>query len=113
MQTIKVADSDDVALTVRKSWWGPVVTDVMRSNHDGSYPYHGRDMLALNWTGIDEQIEDTTLETFHKLGSVTSWAEFREATAKFVGPSQNFVFASNDDTNGRIGYVLAGWGTPT
>lgn len=108
-QVIKVSGGDDVPLTVRRSWWGPVVTDVLRDDHHSDY--RGTDLLALNWTGIDEQIEDTTVETYHQLGSVTSWAEFRAATARFVGPSQNFVYASNENEYGQIGYVLAGWGT--
>ena len=64
--------------------------------------------LALNWTGVDPYLPDTTMNALHDLGKVTDFPSFKTAVGKLVGPSLNFVFASNLGDKGTIGYVMSG-----
>jgi hypothetical protein len=109
-ETIKVAGAADEKLNVRTSWWGPVVTDALDKQH-----YNQKEALALNFTAIDKNLPDTTLNAVRKLGSVSTWPAFKIALAEFVGPSQNFVFANKNGISGNppaptgeIGYALVG-----
>jgi penicillin amidase len=99
-ETIKVKGQRSVELSVRTSVFGPVVTDVVDKSEYRGPP------LALRWSAIDSELQDTTLNAFRLLGNASDWTGFRAALAHVVAPSQNFLFA--DGTTGDIGYALSG-----
>lgn len=94
-ETIRVRGGDDVALTVRESEHGPIISDLGAEELG--------DPVALRWTALDPG--DTTLDAFIGVSSARSWEEFREALRSYVAPSQNFVYA---DVDGTIGYIAPG-----
>jgi penicillin amidase len=109
VETVKVKGRADVVLAVRSTVFGPVVTDALDTDELGglrSYPFHGRDPLALHWVSIDPGVNDTTLGAFYKLGSANNWTDFRAGLSLLVAPSQNFVFA--DATTNAVGYQMPG-----
>jgi penicillin amidase len=95
-ETIKVAGGPDVALDVRSTGHGVVLSDVDDRLKDGP-------VLAMRWTttaGVD-----LALETFFKIDQASSFDEFHAAFDGYGSPSQNFIYA---DVDGNIGYVLPG-----
>ena len=96
-ETIRVRGGPDVALAVRESVHGPIVTDVF-----GGAATLGK-AVALRWTGLDDG--DRTAEAFFALGRVRDWKGFLAAVALLKVPPQNFVYA---DVDGHVGFVTAG-----
>ena len=90
-----VVDGEEEPLrwAARATRHGPLISDVS----DVGLP------LALQWTAL--QPGDTTLDAFMGVNYAADWEDFTEAMAKFVTPSQNFVYA---DVQGNIGYVVPG-----
>ncbi len=95
-ETIKVRGGADVEIDVRSTRHGPVLSDVDKRLGDGP-------VLALRWTTTAEV--DLALETFFKIDTATSFADFHAAFDGYGSPSQNFIYA---DVDGHIGYVLPG-----
>ncbi len=95
-EVIKVAGGSDLALDVRTTRDGPIVTDV-------DSRLKGAPLLALRWTGIDAV--DGTFEAIFHLNTASNFDDFHAAFKTYGAPSQNFVYA---DTAGHIGYVLPG-----
>jgi penicillin G amidase len=93
-EVIKVRGGDDVALRVRLSRHGPLLSDVV-----ANAPF----ALALRWTGHDSL--DQSGAALLKLNLATSWDEFNAALNLNHGPVLNFVYA---DVDGNIGYVGPG-----
>ena len=123
-EIIKVAGGDDVALTVRETGHGPIVSgltgDFTAIANDprsetpegqilpvgpdgmrGTMPYTEA-ALSLRWTALDA---GTTPEAIFKLNTATNFTEFREAASKFDVPGQNLIYA---DPEGNIGYQSPG-----
>jgi penicillin amidase len=96
-ETIRVRGGEDVALEVRSSVHGPIVSDVL----DGAETL-GR-AVALRWAGLDGV--DRTAEALEKVNRATGWPDFLEALRLFHAPPQNFLYA---DVDGHIGYTAAG-----
>ena len=96
-ETIRVRGGPDVALAVRESIHGPIVTDVF-----GGAAALGK-AVALRWTGLDDG--DRTAEAFFALGRARDWNGFLAAVALLKVPPQNFVYA---DVDGHVGFVTAG-----
>jgi penicillin amidase len=96
-ETISVRGAPDVALLVRGSVHGPIVTDVF-----GGAASLGK-AVALRWTGLDDG--DRTAEAFFALGRARDWNGFLAAAALLKVPPQNLVYA---DVDGHVGYVAAG-----
>lgn len=94
-EVIKVKGGEDVRLTVRESRHGPIVSDV---GAGALGPW-----VALKWTAL--QPGDTTLDAFLGLNYAQNWADFTAALARYVAPSQNFVYA---DVDGNTGYYAPG-----
>jgi penicillin amidase len=97
VETIRVRGAADVALTVRSSLHGPLVTDVLTGADRLGAP------VALRWTGIDP--EDTTAEALLGYGRAGNWEEFLAAARRFRAPAQNVLYA---DVDGHIGYTATG-----
>jgi penicillin amidase len=96
-ETIPVRGGSDVALEIRSSVHGPIVTDVL-----GGAAALGRP-VALRWTGLDPG--DTTAEAFLGMNAATNWKEFLAAARHLRAPAQNLVYA---DVDGHIGYATTG-----
>ncbi len=95
-ETIRVRGAPSVALIVRGSVHGPIVTDVFGAASLGR-------AVALRWTGLDDG--DRTAEAFFALGRARDWDGFLAAAALLKVPPQNLVYA---DVDGHVGYVAAG-----
>jgi penicillin G amidase len=111
-EVIKVAGGDDVALTVRETEHGPLVSDasdelttvgqVAPNGAVGSPPRGDGYAVALRWTALTP---GRTMDAVSGLNTAQTWDEFRAAARLFEVPAQNLIFASVD---GTIGYQTPG-----
>ncbi|MGE5276009.1 MAG: penicillin acylase family protein [Acidobacteriota bacterium] len=97
VERIRVRGAADVALEVRSSVHGPIVTDLYAGAKALRAP------VALRWTGLDPG--DTTAEAFLGLDRASGWADFLAASSRLRAPAQNVVYA---DVDGHIGYTATG-----
>jgi penicillin G amidase len=96
-EVIKVAGGDPVAIDVRSTGHGPIVSDVSdRLKATGA-------LYSLRWTATAEP--DTILDAFFAIDKAANWSQFRAALSKYGSPSQNFVYA---DVDGHIGLQIPG-----
>ena len=94
-ELINVRGAAPVAITVRSTRHGPVLSDVLpEGSVESGY------VLALQTSFLDA--EDRTAETLWNINRAGDWAGFRGALADFVGPQQNIVYA---DVDGTIGFI--------
>jgi penicillin amidase len=94
-ELINVHGAASVAMTVRSTRHGPVLSDVLpEGSVESGY------VLALQTSFLDA--EDRTAETLWNIDRAHDWAGFRDALADFVGPQQNIVYA---DVDGTIGFI--------
>lgn len=99
-ETIRVRGGEDIALTVRATRHGPVVSDIGMAP-DGMA---GRDqVVALAWPGL--RTDDLTAEAIYRMNRAGDAAAFRAALRDFHSPQQNILYA---DREGSIGFVAAG-----
>jgi penicillin G amidase len=110
-ETIKVAGGSDVAVTVRSTADGPLVSDASTelatvgrtAPADGAAPPRGDGYaVALHWTALTP---GRTMDALTDLDVASSWEDFRHAASEFEVPAQNMLFASVD---GEIGYQTPG-----
>ncbi len=102
-EVIKVKGAADVAVRVRSTRHGPVISDAgVAAGLTGpaDKPAYA---LAMRWTALDA--DSTTLDAGLALARVRSVDEFVAASARYVAPMQNMVVADGD---GHIGLVAAG-----
>jgi penicillin amidase len=105
-EVIKVKGQPDVALTVRASRHGPLLSDAALAGVAGT-ALGGRDKpgyaIALRWTGLDDDVDimAATLQ-MNRAGSV---AEFAAATQSWQSPMQNMAVA---DAAGHIALLSPG-----
>jgi penicillin amidase len=92
-ETITVRNEEPVALRVRITRHGPLISDL----------FDERTPLALRWTGHDAG--DRTSEAFLRINLAQSWRAFVEAFDGYQLPMLNFVYA---DVDGNIAYVGPG-----
>lgn len=97
-ETIKVKGEAAVALAVRETAHGPVVSDLIAK--DLAAPGQ---VVALRATALER--DDLTAQAFHKVNRAIDWRGFTSALKDFHSPVQNFAFA---DTGGTIGFATAG-----
>jgi penicillin amidase len=105
-ETIQVAGSSPVALKVRYTRHGPIISDSYKDLTD----FSGKTRIgvptnyatALRWTALDVS---TIFPAIWRMNLAQNWNEFRDAAARFDVPSQNIVYA---DADGNIGYQLPG-----
>ncbi|MEO8260432.1 MAG: penicillin acylase family protein [Acidobacteriota bacterium] len=105
-ETIIVKGGPPVAIEVRISRHGPLVSDAINANNAATAA--GRTLpalepLAFRWTALDPG--DSTTAASMRMSEARNWEEFTAALSDFVVPSQNFVYA---DTAGHIGYYAPG-----
>ncbi len=116
-ETIAVAGGKPVALTVRATRHGPVVSDtysplkVQGDPQDKELiPFKERAgielpeqyVIALKWTALSPSTPFRAVWGFDK---AQSWEDFRTAARQFHVPAQNLVYA---DVDGNIGYQMPG-----
>ncbi len=105
-ETIQVAGSDPVELTVRYTRHGPIIWD----NPDDQKTIQekwGVDLpanfaISMRWTALEPV---NTIKAVLGIDMAQNWDEFRQAAMDFNVPSQNMVFA---DIDGNIAYQTPG-----
>jgi penicillin amidase len=100
-ETIRVADGEDVEITVRSTGHGPLLSDVDEEMSEVAVRA-GAPAIALCWTALDPRGTANALFALNRAGS---WEEFRAAARQFAVPPQNMVYA---DVDGHIGYQAPG-----
>jgi penicillin amidase len=105
-ETIKVAGSSPIDLTVRYTRHGPIIWDNI-NDHKSIQEKWGVDLptnfaISLRWTALEPV---NVINAFLGLDSAQNWEEFRQAASSFAVPSQNMVYA---DVDGNIGYQTPG-----
>lgn len=100
-EIIKVRGKADVALTVRATRHGPVVTDVLPAAADSIDS--SRYQVALRWTALDD--DNASFLAIEGLARANSVDEARQALKFNVAPAQNVALA---DVDGGTGFIAAG-----
>lgn len=90
-ETIHVKGNPDVALDVKITRHGPIITELVGGE---TRP------LALRWT-----LYDGLHMPFFDVDSAQNWQDFRRAFSQLDAPGQNVVYA---DVDGNIGYQATG-----
>lgn len=91
-------------VTLRRTAWGPIVSDAARLGADPARP------LALKWVGHAASDELTALLGVQR---ARGWADFVAAMDGFALPAQNMLFAAAEDApasgarHGRVGQIMA------
>jgi penicillin amidase len=98
-EVIEVKDAAPLALTVRATRHGPVLSDLLPD--DGMFePGH---VVALAWTAL--AADDRTAQALLELNGARDWASFAAAAEDVAAPMQNILYA---DTGGHIGLIAPG-----
>jgi penicillin amidase len=99
-ETIAVKNDEPVAIAIRESRHGPILSDVMPRL---KFITSSNNAVALAATVFNPN--DTTVEGLYRLNQSDSLAAFREAATYIGAPLQN-LFAA--DSDGNIGFIAAG-----
>ncbi|MDX1540710.1 MAG: penicillin acylase family protein, partial [Geminicoccaceae bacterium] len=99
-EVIEVRGGEPVALRVRSTRHGPVISDLGGSEAD---LLRQDEVAALAWPALDP--DDTTLEGLFGVMQAVDWDGFEGALSKVVAPQQNVFYA---DRRGRIGLYVPG-----
>jgi penicillin amidase len=99
-ETIHVKGGADVALHVRSTRHGPVMSDV---SHDFASIAGPNQVVALAFTGLGDK--DTTIEASFGIETARNWDEFVAALRLMQAPMQNIGYA---DVDGDIGMIAPG-----
>jgi len=99
-EIIKVKGGADVALHIRSTRHGPVMSDISKEFAAVAGP---NQVVALGFTGLGDK--DTTMQGVMALDSARNWDEFLAALRLAQTPMQNIGYA---DVNGDIGMVAPG-----
>jgi penicillin G amidase len=96
-EEIRVRGAAPVAITVRATRHGPVISDL-----GGGYaqPAAAGTVLALQATWLAD--DDRSPNALWRMNRASNWQEFRDALKDFVAPQQNMVYA---DVDGHIGFI--------
>ena len=110
-ETIDVAGSTPVTITVRSTDAGPLLSDVIDSVRTagrrapvprGSPLREGGYAVALRWTASSPGHD---MDALFAVDSAIDFATFRSGVQRLDAPGQNFVYA---DIDGHIGYQASG-----
>jgi penicillin G amidase len=105
-ETIGVKGASAIALDVRITRHGPLISDAINANNAESarVPRPAPlEPIAFRWTALDPA--DTTIVSVLRVNDAHNWNDFTSALRTFVVPPQNFVYA---DVDGHIGYYAPG-----
>ena len=104
-ETIQVSGGSPVALTLRSTRHGPIVSDVYLPEKFGEragIKVPAQYAVALRWTALEPNHIFEAVWAFDK---ARNWEEFRQAARSFTVPAQNLIYA---DVDGNIGYQMPG-----
>ncbi|MDA1329906.1 MAG: penicillin acylase family protein [Chloroflexi bacterium] len=105
-EQIRVAGKENVALPVRVTQFGPIISDSYGPLEEfgelAGIQVPENYAVALRWTALEPS---NILGAVLDFNFAQNWDEFREATRGFVVPSQNLIYA---DVDGNIGYQMPG-----
>ncbi|OGO64867.1 MAG: peptidase S45 [Chloroflexi bacterium RBG_19FT_COMBO_50_10] len=105
-ETIQVAGSDPVELTVRYTRHGPVIWDNPDENiivqEKWGVELPANYAISVRWTALEPV---NIVKAVLGFDSAQNWNEYRQAAMDFTVPSQNMVFA---DIDGNIAYQTPG-----
>ncbi len=116
-ETIQVGGGEPVAITVRLTRHGPVISDTYGALKDQVDPEDPQALpfrekagvelpenyvIALSWTALTPS---TPFEAIWGFDKAQNWEEFRAAARNFHVPAQNLLYA---DVDGNIGYQTPG-----
>jgi penicillin amidase len=105
-ETINVAGSSPVELTVRYTRHGPIIydnpTDHQNIQENWSVDLPANFAISMRWTALEPV---NIFKAVFSYDIAQNWGEFRQAAAYFSVPAQNMVFA---DIDGNIGYQTPG-----
>ena len=99
-ETIAVKNAPAVAITIRRSPHGPIISDVLEEEAELIPPDTA---LSLSWPLYDP--ENRTAEAFYRLGRAKTAEAFLQALSLVHAPQQNIAFAT---VGGDIGFIAAG-----
>jgi len=99
-ERIRVKGGATIAMTVRETRNGPVISEV--SATAGRLSGSGR-VVALATPALSP--DDRTVEALFAINRARNWDQFRAAARNFHAPHQNLFFAATD---GDIGFISAG-----
>lgn len=99
LDTIKVKDSTNVILPIRKTHRGPIVSDIHNYNNMFPNKQQSNATISMRWSALEFGKE---MQAFYKINNAKNWKEFNAGVYDFAAPGQNFVYA---DSSGNIGYV--------
>ena len=105
-ETIKVAGSSSIDLTVRYTRHGPVVYD-NPTDHQKIQDTWGTALptdfaISMRWTALEPA---NIFKAIFGFDAAQNWDEYRQAARYFAVPSQNMVYA---DIDGNIAYQTPG-----
>jgi penicillin amidase len=105
-ETIQVAGTDPVSLTVRYTRNGPIISETYGLLEDFStqsgIELPAQYAISMRWTALELGNPFPAIWQFNR---AKNWEEFREAARFFTAPSQNLIYA---DVDGNIGYQMPG-----
>jgi len=105
-ETIQVAGSSPVELTVRYTRHGPIIGDnsnsMITEQDKWGVELPTNYAISMRWTALEPA---NIYKAVLGFDSAQNWDEFRQAASSFTVPSQNMVFA---DIDGNIGYQTPG-----
>ena len=105
-EIMQVAGEEDVALTVRYTRHGPIISDTtyLAENFTDTVGIELPDnyAVALRWTALEPNHLFRAIWQFNR---AANFEEFREGTRDFAAPAQNLLYA---DVDGNIGYQMPG-----
>jgi len=102
-ETISVRGADAVALTVRESRHGPVLSGAATAVDQALAANKGQFVLALRWTALEPV--DHTLRAIRNMNRANNASEFAAALRDWTLVQQNVAFA---DDHGDIGMIAPG-----
>jgi penicillin amidase len=105
-ETIQVAGSSPVELTVRYTRHGPIIgynsNSTITEQDKWGVELPTNYAISMRWTALEPA---NIYKAVLGFDSAQNWDEFRQAASSFTVPSQNMVFA---DIDGNIGYQTPG-----
>ncbi len=99
-ETIKVRGGEDVAIRIRESRHGPVLSDLFEAGRRIAIEGH---VMALAWTALEPR--DLTMKASFGLATATDWRSFNATLSDYHAPQQSFLYA---DVDGDIGFLTPG-----
>lgn len=99
-EVINVSGAESVAMTVRESRHGPIISDIF---HEDAKAVGQGEVAALASAAL--RFDDSTTDAVYAINRARNWHEFRAAAEHFHSPQINLTFAS---TKGDIGFIAAG-----